>query len=223
MKLLSYASESLIITKKAMAKTVWMTAILNFLQDEIDDSDSDVEFHAIFPKPATIVVKTEETDVADSVENESVGNDSVMHNTTQDDSVSTTENDNVSTTGNDYTSADNDEFSGKLSFETTDGDDRYYPEFEAAIRAPIIKCLSGWNTAHPFNSSFYDKRFIGVLLKELFSDYSNKQLDDTRISFIRKLFEIRVNFDKDRLDQFDSIVLEKQQRQQNKNQNNRST
>lgn len=86
---------------------------------------------------------------------------------------------NITSTSHNDDSAiiQNDVFSGQLLFQTTETNDRYYEDFDAAVRAPIIQCLTGWNSTHPFNTNFYDKRFVGVLLKELFGDnYSDKEL-----------------------------------------------
>lgn len=181
---------------------------IEFLHEEIDESDSDIEFEAILPGPSVYVIKTEADDNSEVNSNTELQDNNTIGNIT-------------STSLDDASSIiPNDVFSGQLLFKTTETNDRYYEDFDAAVRAPIIQCLTGWNSTHPFNTNFYDKRFVGVLLKELFDDnYSDKELDDKRILFIKTLFEIRVKNDEIRCMEFDSIVKEKQERAKNKKQN----
>lgn len=140
-------------------------------------------------------VKTEEED---GEEHESIVNSSTeeQNNTTNDNqnNGSFDFNENVTSTENEATvetdaEGDSDAFNGNLVFTTNESNDYYYPEFDAGLRAPIVKCLLGWNTTHPFNSDFYDKRFVGVLLKELFGNrnYVDNELDPKRISLVKSL------------------------------------
>lgn len=115
---------------------------------------------------------------------------------------------------------DSDVLSGTMPFSKSDMDDRYYPDFDASIRAGIIKCLNAWNTTFPFDTAIYDKRFVGVLLKEVFGQrYAYGDLDGKRFLFIKHLFEIRVKGDETRLEQFQAIVDEKRLRAKNKTTN----
>lgn len=101
---------------------------------------------------------------------------------------------------------------GSLNCEKNEVDDVYFPEFDTTIRAPIVNVLRAWNSTHPFNSYFYDKKFLGVLLREVFSTRMRRfdeDLDEQGISFMKRLFEIRVNHDKVRSCNFNAIFKEK--------------
>lgn len=209
---------------------------IEFLRDEIDESDSDIEFDAI-AMPAPDIMKIEPTDengddtvdsstdqlnnTGDKSENESLGNESLEHASENDNLAEL--NDSVTTTQHEtqHQSGAQNEFhplAGNLKIVVLETDDHFYPEFDAGLRGSIVKCLVGWNTTHPFNSEFYDKRFVGVLLKELFGSLytSKEQNESNRIALIKKLFTIRVKNDENRLKQFDSIVEEKKAKAQNK-------
>lgn len=199
---------------------------IEFLQDEIDESDSDAEFEAILPKPG-IVITLKNEDNSDSEErNASIG-DVLSTNNEQsaefEEHNNLTEN-NVSSTSNEedeeevVAERESDVLSGSITFTENDIGDRYYTDFDAALRKAYVSCLIGWNMTHPFNTFFYDKRFIGVLLKEVFANqYAQVELSDKRMLFIKSLFDIRAKDDEDRRRQFTLIVKEKQAKANDKN------
>lgn len=103
-----------------------------------------------------------------------------------------------------------DDFSGSIPFVVNGADDRYYEDYDVGLRAAIVGCLSAWNKSRPFSSVIYDKRFIGVLLKDVFQDeLALNDLNEKKMVFIKRVFEIRVDGDVGRASKFDSIVDEK--------------
>lgn len=183
---------------------------VEFLCDEVDNSDSDIEFEGIFPKPDIVIVKSEE--------NSGYGE---HHSTQSTEHVEQSEpTGDVSSTNLEQSSEGNKEtdvLSGSIAFTENEVGDRYYTDFDAAIRYVIVKCLIGWNTTHPFNTFFYDKLFIGVLLKEvLMQKYSEVGLNDKRIVVIKPLFDVQVKDDDGRRKEFNVIVKEKQDKAKGK-------
>lgn len=173
---------------------------IEFLEEEIDDSsDSEAEFDAIIPQPALVVIKTDSNEDEENVSTESTQ--------TQSGPVSP---DNTIENSNEL-EQQNDNLYGLLSCEPNDVSDLYFPDYETSIRAPIANILRAWNTSHPFSTYLYDKRFLGVLLRETFGTQF-MELDENRISFVKRLFEVRVDGNVDRLNSFDAIVEEKRQR-----------
>lgn len=214
---------------------------IEFLRDEVDESDSDIEFEALMPKPAQ-VVKTEDADVSAEIDNlNDAQNDHVSSSQKQLNATGNTDpgqteatNEVVGEAAVDVVTESNDSgqndaanenvvektadvLSGSIAFETNDVNDYNFRDFNATIRAPIVNVLTAWNTSYPFNTDIYDKRFVGVLLKEIFNNqYADGQLDDQRLALLKRLFEIRVQNNKNRLEQFDAIVSEKCDRAMNK-------
>lgn len=198
---------------------------IEFLEDEIGDaSDSEAEFEMIVPLPVIITKikseidhETEEnvstsaaTQVADAEENVVVAQepDETIAIGPEPEAES---NDGASEQHNDI-------LHGPLKCVVSEVGDQYYPDFDASIRKPIVEILRAWNSTVPFNAHLYDSRFLGVLLREVFgSRYNGDQLDEKRISFVKRLFEIRVNGDMDRFNNFDAIVREKRQKANEKN------
>lgn len=177
---------------------------IDFLQEIVDDSDSDsdIEFEAILPKPQLIIVKTEENIV----------DNGAQANETQ----STEDNGNGGSNSLD-SFEEEDALSATMPFTTNDFKDRYYQAFDVSIRAAIVECLIGWNTTRPFSTVIYDKRFVGVLLKEVFTEEMGQEnSNDERLDFIKRLFEIRIKGDEIRANGFDSIVAEKRCKAKNK-------
>lgn len=172
------------------------------------DSDSDIEFQALMPTPA-LIVKTEN----DDSQNTSHANDSEQSNAQMVDDVSSS-NQNDDENG---TEAEINILSGAIAFEKNDVDDFYFREYNASIRAGIAKILTAWNTTYPFDTAIYDKRFVGVLLKEIFNNqYADDKLDERSLSLIKQLFEVRVKNDENRFDQFEAIVAEKREKAKKK-------
>lgn len=164
---------------------------IEFLQDEIDEaSDSDAEFEAIIPRSVI------EMAIKEEVLNESTESQTVQE---------------ADSTGNATIGEQQDDvLYGALKCTVNEVNDEYFSDFDVSIRAPIAKFLRAWNTTHPFNSSFYDARFLGVLLREVFgSGFADERLEAMKMNFMKCLFEIRVKGDEDRLKKFDAIVEEK--------------
>lgn len=164
---------------------------IEFLQDEIDEaSDSDAEFEAIMPRPAI------EVSIKEEVPNESTELQAVQEADSSGNATIDEQQDDV--------------LYGALKCVVNDVNDEYFPDFDVSIRTPIAKCLRAWNTTHPFNTSFYDARFLGVLLREIFgSRFADERLEAMKMDFLKCLFEVRVKSDEDRLKKFDAIVEEK--------------
>lgn len=197
---------------------------LEFLQDEVEESDSDIEFEALLPKPVEVAVKIEDADQPDEFGQLNYSSQSDQNEVNE--NVSSTSADNPVIVQADEVNNESDEninaLSGSIAFDTNDVNDHFYPEYNAAIRSSIIKCLVAWNSTFPFNTSIYDKRFVGVLLKELFgARYAQNEVDEKRISFIKRLFQIRVKDDVNRFEAFDAIVKEKQDKAKEKLNKNR--
>lgn len=197
---------------------------IDFLQEVVDDSDSDIEFEAMMPKPGLDIVKIE------NVEKNSADSTSDAHAETEMNDTQT--NETQSAQANEvqsvvvYECAESNEISdilsGDISFTTNDFKDRYYQDFDVSLRAAIVECLIGWNSVRPFSTFIYDKRFVGVLLKEVFSEeIGQNQLNNMHLDFIRCLFETRVNGDAARANAFDSIVGEKRCKAKDKATRNR--
>lgn len=169
---------------------------IEFLQNEIDESEA------------------EDDELMSQVE--IANNDSTNGNAADSTFMDDIETENTGTVENDVNVTEVlDDFSGAMQFTTNDFNDRYYHDYDVAVRASIVGCLSAWNKSSPFSSIIYDKRFIGVLLKEVFQDeLDTANLNATQLAFIKQVFDIRVNGDETRLNKFNSIVTEKQQKAQ---------
>lgn len=227
---------------------------IEFLQDEVEGSDSDVEFEALLPRPETVImIKNDDTSSSqenqvnepsaergsstqaqsNEVRDDDVEANNTMENDAIDDTVAgaidgTADGPNggiaagaIDGTGNamieDTSGTDVDILSGDIIFTQTDANDRYFPSFDTAIRFGIVKVLSAWNGLYPFNSNLYDKRFVGVLLREVFGkNYATEPFDEKRISFVKRLFEIRVKDDETRLNDFDKIIEERREKAKTK-------
>lgn len=67
-------------------------------------------------------------------------------------------------------------------------DDVHFPEFGTTTRAPV-NVLRAWNSLHPFNSYFYDKKFLGEVFQHACDGsmkiwtYSDEDLDERGIFF----------------------------------------
>lgn len=187
---------------------------IEHLCDEVDnsDSDSDIEFQALVPKPAQVIVKTE-NDISPNTSN---ANNNSQSNEQMVDDVSST-NENEVTNDENGSEAENNVFSGSIAFEKNDVDDYYFREYNVSIRAGIAKILTAWNTTYPFDTAIYDKRFVGVLLKEIYNNqYADDKLDERSLSLIKQLFDVRVKNDENRFEQFDAIVTEKREKAKKK-------
>lgn len=219
---------------------------IEFLQDEVDDDevDSDVEFEILFPPPQTIFVKLEDNSEANASNDNNESNDnnqsgsmqnisfdelaepSLVSSTAEEPSTtSIDENDNSGERNAKENDVANDQpniFSGTMAFNLTEVEDFFYPEYNVGLRAALVNFLTAWNSSFPFNSEIYDKRFVGILLKEVFEKkYTDATLDDPRILFIKRLFEIRVSDDNDRKSSFDVIVGNRVDEAKNKQNQNR--
>lgn len=203
---------------------------IDFLQDEIDDdSDSDIEFEALIPQPV-VSIKLENDDEIDNSENvakndETISNSQMVGNVSLNQSQPHPLNhDESQLVSNGSTSANNekqapidDVLFGRLTCVKNDLNDHYYPDFETSIRAPIANVLYAWNSTHPFNSLLYDKKFVGVLLKQICGTRcTDDDLNDKQLGFIKHLLKIRVKGDVSRLNRFDAIVAEKYQKAKGK-------
>lgn len=178
---------------------------IEYLEEVIDDSsDSEAEFQAIIPQPGIVVVKTDSNEVEENVSTESTQTQSgpVPQNDIIENSIEHEQH--------------NDDLYGLLPCEPNDVNDLYFPDYDTSIRAPIAKILRAWNSSHPFSTYLYDKKFLGVLLREVFGTQF-KELNKTRITFVKRLFEVRVDGNVDRLNSFDAIVEEKRQKANEKN------
>lgn len=194
---------------------------IEYLCDEVDDtdSDSDVEFQALLPKPAQVIVKTEEDDTP----NTSRANSSQTPEQMIADSSSSAQNEMTNIQNEAEKEAENetendiDIFCGSIAFEKNDVDDYYFREYNVSVRAGIANVLIAWNSTYPFDTIIYDKRFVGVLMKEIFNNqYVDDNLNERSLSIIKQLFQVRVKDDENRLKQFDAIVAEKKQKAKKK-------
>lgn len=179
---------------------------IEFLQDEIDNDSAD-ELDEIVPQVVPANVAANDTSVAA---------DSTFMTANETDAstnqIATNENE-----ANDMQLDAFDDFSGDIPFITNDVDDRYYNDYDVSLRAAVVKCLTAWNKSNPFSTVIYDKRFIGVLLKEVFRDeLALNDLNDKQMLFIKRVFEIRVDGDVSRAGKFESIVSEKHTKAQNR-------
>lgn len=191
---------------------------IEFLQNEIDNSDDDADNDESLPHVEVVAQQSADAEVAD-VQDETIGSengnnieaDSTYESANETANETTNNNETNETEANQVQSSDEvDDLSGTISFVKNEFNDRYYAEYDVALRNAIVECLRAWNKSAPFSSVIYDKRFIGVLLKEVFRDeLASKDLDVKQIVFIKRVFEIRVDNDAVRASKFDSIVAEK--------------
>lgn len=93
--------------------------------------------------------------------------------------------------------------SGSITAYATEFNDLVYGEYDTSIRFAIAKMLISWNKNYPFDASYYDKKFIGVLFREVIG---KRDVETTSIAFIKRLFEIRIKGDNERLEAFDEII-----------------
>lgn len=187
---------------------------IEYLQNEIDNSDDDDDIDDVGVGVSGVSGSGGEADGIGKVDggadsgddNEPVVPQIVVANRKVADS---TMND-TSSFGDDSNEAD--DFSGGIPFTPNDVNDRFYHEYDVVMREAIVKCLSAWNKSTPFSSILYDKRFIGVLLKEVFyNDLDADNLDVQKLRFMNEVFNIRVKGDTARASKFNSIVNEKHQ------------
>lgn len=203
---------------------------IEFLEDEIDEAsdDSEEEFAAIV-QPVANEDEANEVDANDVDANEIDANETdaneidaneVDSNTSN--NIETVKEGDVSVSEEDANDKSHDDeqhddvLNGSLRCVENDVKDGYYPQYDTSIRAPIANVLRAWNSSHPFNTYLYDKRFLGVLLREVFGGQM-EELDEQRMAFVKYLFEVRVRGDGGRLNNFDAIVEEKQQKANSKN------
>lgn len=185
---------------------------VEFIQDEIDDNDSDLEFEALMPKPAITIIKTESAE--NSAQND---NEIDAQNNHTDNHSGANEYNPEANAQTDVEPVDPDGLSDKIPFISSETKDRYYEAYDVSVRSGIVDCLTAWNTTRPFSTVIYDKNFIGVLLKEVFKDeIKQEKLNETKLDFMKLLFEIRVKNDQSRADRFDAIVMEKHEKAKNK-------
>lgn len=189
---------------------------IEYLDQEINGSDaeSDLEFEAIIPQPViAAVVKSE--DENDSDVSQPQLQNSVSSSTNEADAENQTQANNSVSDVNENDDVNIAILSGNIAVTKTPADDYVYPDYGAAIRRAIAQLLTAWNSTPIFsNTQIYDKRFIGVLLKEVCdNELAGMAMDDKRILFIKKLFQHRVNSSKcdveTRLSSFDKIVAER--------------
>lgn len=199
---------------------------IEHLQAEIDDdNDSEVEFELLFPKPSVVVVKLEcnnEDDSENAHQNESPNGSLTDGDVLTQSHVSETADGDVRTQlhvlqsgsveNNVNEQQTGDVLIGPLNYEQNDANDLFFPDFDTTIRAPIVTVLRAWNSTSPFNLYLYDKKFVGVLLREIMATRKQNAedgMDEQGMVFIKRLFEIRVQSDEVRLSNFDALFKEK--------------
>lgn len=165
---------------------------IEFLQDEIDGSDSDTELDETGTGTATnSIPATAEESTRETPETAKESTRGVFDGSENDDSI-------------------DDILSGDIPFTATEFKDRYYQMYDVGLRSAIVQCLIAWNSSSPFSTVIYDKRFVGVLLKEVFRDeLTEDHLDEAHLEFMKRLFDVRVKGDINRVSKFHSIVAEK--------------
>lgn len=193
---------------------------IEFLQNEIDDSDCDDEIDGAGGIGES---EAESANHGDTESNRTINSENGVIATANSTYVTADEVDsNIDANGSQanqmQSSAEVDHFSGTIPFAENDFNDRYYKDYDVGVRSAIVECLSAWNKSRPFSTVIYDKRFIGVLLKEVFREElgSLKDLDEKRLVFIKRVFDIRVDGDNSRASKFDSIVAEKHENAKNR-------
>lgn len=196
---------------------------IEFLQNEIDDSDGDAEIDGYRANAGGVGESVAESaNHGDTECDRTINSENGVNATANSTYVTADEVDsNIETNGSQanqiQSSAEVDHFSGNIPFAENDFNDRYYEDYDVVLRSAIVKCLSAWNKSQPFSTVIYDKRFIGVLLKEVFRDeLASEGLDEKRLVFIKRMFDIRVDGDNSRASKFDSIVAEKHENAQNR-------
>lgn len=163
---------------------------IEYLQDELDDGEDEMDY-------STPVLNEATNSTLATVEESNAGNGDESEFENASDAV--------------------DKLSGSAKFTTNEVKDRYYETYDVGIRAAIVDCLIAWNTSRPFCTVIYDKRFIGVLLKEVFGDeLAEECLCSNRLEFVKFVFEHRVDDDVSRSNTFNSIVAEKREKAQSR-------
>lgn len=166
---------------------------IEHLQEEIDDDDdNELEFDLLLPKPK-IVMKIE-------------------HDSNEEANQATNDEMDTPNGNNEKVQVDDVSLVGNINYEKNAANDFHFPEFQTTIRSSIAVVLRAWNTNVPFKFYLYDKKFIGVLIREVMLTHMGnieEGMDEQGIAFIKRLFEIRVDGDEDRLSTFDESFKEK--------------
>lgn len=170
---------------------------IEHLQEEIDDdNDSQVEFDLLLPKPQIVMKIEHDSNEKANEEANQATNDEMD---TPNGNIENVQVDDVLLVGN-------------INYEKNAANDFHFPEFQTTIRSSIAVVLRAWNTNVPFKFYIYDKKFIGVLIREVMLTHmgnTEEGMDEKGIAFIKRLFEIRVDGDEGRLSTFDESFKEK--------------
>lgn len=178
---------------------------IEHLQEEIDDDDdSEVEFDLLLPKPQTVMKIEHDTNEKSNEEANEDANEEANQET----------NDEMDTPNGIIENVQVDDvlLVGNINYEKNAANDFHFPEFQTTIRSSIAVVLRAWNTNVPFKFYLYDKKFIGVLIREVMLTHmgnTEEGMDEQGIAFIKRLFEIRVDGDEGRLSTFDESFKEK--------------
>lgn len=183
---------------------------IEYLQDEIDDdNDSEVEFGLLLPQPQPVLKLETEDDESYEATNDTVVTNNEQPSTSQSSVLVARPNENI-----EHGEQVDDALVGALNYELNGANDLYFPEYNATIRSSIALVLRAWNSTAPFNLYLYDKKFMGVLVREMMLTQmhsAEEGMDEEGVSFIKHLFAIRVDGDATRLSKFDALLQEKLQ------------
>lgn len=215
---------------------------IEFLREVVDESDNDSDFEALINQPETVQAEnpidnsndlnaTEEDFVTANSSQEIVEANDAQINQIHDqptDNVSSTnvqqaqlksldgsEQRNATIQNADDDNIDISALSGEINVHQTEVKDLIYPVYDSSIRFPIAKMLITWNKTYPFNTRIYDKRFIGVLYRDIVGIQPEENVLKG-IEFMKRLFEIRVQNDETRNNDFDDIFDDIHEKQKQK-------
>lgn len=86
--------------------------------------------------------------------------------------------------------------------------DRVYQHVDVTLRDSIVETLLLWNTTEQYKYADFDFMFLQFLLIGVFGGetLATGNLDVPKFQFVRNIFELRVDSDKERSEKFDWIV-----------------
>lgn len=76
------------------------------------------------------------------------------------------------------------------------------------LRGSVVETLALWNATDEFKATKNDFMFIQFLLIDIFGGdkLANREIDPTKLEFVKEVFSFRANDDQDRLSIFEEHV-----------------
>lgn len=198
---------------------------VEFIRDTVDgstsESDDDIAYEVMMPQPNIVICKADEDNAPENAESTESVNDDVSTTNAPEPSTSMVNSDKSHAAKPIATNAEDDidifALSGSLVVEKTDMNDLVYRAYGASLRNGMAKLLVSWNKNAPFNEFGWDKKFIGVLYREVFRGRPNEKFS-IGMEFLKRLFAVRVRVNQRSIDleDFDGMFNEIHESKQQK-------